>query len=270
MPLTSYAALLHSKCGVAPSGVCTDMGPLAASATLDSTLTSFPSANFTYCEAADAVCRDCKTAWTREYKNTGVYPLGKICQGERGCVCLSQCESPSFSARVITSECSLFAETAGVTKQIYTAMCVLGLVVIAYSIYRAWQREKIDEGALAMPRIVVARDRLIPVNRVFCCGVDLERERRERQEQRRLRRAAQRGVKGTGCLSLTGWKALQERLLETERAARGTRGARAARERGDELPVDRNPGESPAEAVAPQSAPGTPAAVEDVVAIRIT
>ncbi|TYZ68027.1 hypothetical protein PybrP1_007574 [[Pythium] brassicae (nom. inval.)] len=149
-------ALRDHQCGVRPSGMCTDMAPLPASTALNSTTATFPSANFTYCDSADAVCMDCKAAWAQEFKDTGAYPLGRLCQGERGCVCLSQCESPSFSAKVITSECSLFGDTAGVAKQIYSAACVFGLFVVAYSIYRAWQKEKGNEGAcISVPRSCV-------------------------------------------------------------------------------------------------------------------
>lgn len=123
------------------------MAPLSSSVTLNSTTTAFPSANFTYCEPTDAVCTDCKAAWTRESKSTGAYPLGRLCQGDHGCVCLSQCESFRFASKVITSECSLFGGTTEATKQIYSAVCVVGLLMVAYSIYRAWQKEKADEGA---------------------------------------------------------------------------------------------------------------------------
>lgn len=70
------------------------------------------------------------------------------------------------------------------------------------------------------------------------------RERQERLEQRRLRRTTQRGIKGSGTLSLTGWKAMQEKLLESERGGRACGAAVAFRE-GDERGVLESPDRIP-------------------------
>lgn len=158
---------------------------------LDSSIVYFPSTNFTYCGASDATCTACKSSWTQVYKDTGVYPANKLCQGEDGCICVSQCESPSFAAKVITGQCSLFGDTIGPAKKIYSAVSAIGVVVIGVAIFRAWRREKRDQAQAA--------------------------ERRERQQQRRLERSAERGLKGPPQLCLSGWKSLQEKLLASER-----------------------------------------------------
>lgn len=167
------------------------MQPYPTSYPLDSSIAYFPSTNFTYCSAADATCSACKSSWTQMYKDTGMYPTGKLCQGENGCICVSQCESPSFAAKVITSQCSLFGDRAGSAKKVYSAVSAVGVVVIGVAIFHAWRREKREHAQAE--------------------------ERRERQQQRRLERTAQRGLKGPPQLSLSGWKGLQEKLLASER-----------------------------------------------------
>lgn len=166
------------------------MQPYPTNYSLDSSIVYFPSTNFTYCSAADATCSACKSSWTQIYKDTGVYPTDKLCQGENGCICVSKCESPKFTSKVITSQCSLFGDTAGPAKKVYSAVSAIGVVVIGAAIFRAWRREKREHAQAE--------------------------ERRERQQQRRLERAAQRGLKGPPQLSLSGWKGLQEKLLASE------------------------------------------------------
>lgn len=132
------------------------MQPYPTNYALDSSIVYFPSTNFTYCGAADATCGACKSSWTQIYKDTGMYPLNTFCQGESGCICVSQCELPSFTAKVITSQCSIFGNTAGPAKRIYSAVSAVGVVVIGVTIFRAWRREKRDQGAMFALRLLVS------------------------------------------------------------------------------------------------------------------
>ncbi|GMF18880.1 unnamed protein product [Phytophthora lilii] len=220
-PRTGYdclnALLSTDECAIDPNGACVSVSVyeqyLSNKAYYEPLSRYFPASNYTYCSASDAVCSTCIAEWTSNYDTTGSAGSQTYCTGSDGCVCVAAAEVPSWKQTVIEYQCGSSGDSDSVSTSqefssgtricIILAMCVGAVMIFSVFAVRRCIR-------VASPRR----------SGTFRCCPALKRS------IERVTHCCILGYAGPGSiirpppsgpqLSLTGWKYLREKLIETE------------------------------------------------------
>lgn len=168
----------------------------------------------------DTTCDDCNTDWLNAYLHTNSPPANDAkCVGADGCVCLAACTRPTRETLIVDEFCPLFGTQT-------TRILAFGAVGIGVCLCFA---------LLAM----LTRWTL---NRFTPESMTLPPESVQRERRRRARRRPRREPSGPQ-LSLSGWKAMREQLIQSEHTSLslpGVKGENADGDEGDDSSDDSN------------------------------
>ncbi|KAG3158011.1 hypothetical protein PI126_g8033 [Phytophthora idaei] len=176
------------ECAIDPNGACVSISvykKYLSNREYDEPLSRYFSAsNYTYCSTNDSICSTCITEWTTNYEMTGNAGSTRYCTGSDGCVCVAASGVPDWEQNVISRQCDGSSDSDSVSSPEFssaTQICViLGIcfgAVMGFSVFA--------------------------VRRWFRSAVS------------RSSGSAHYHPSGPQ-LSLTGWKSLREKLIETE------------------------------------------------------
>ncbi|KAG7384977.1 hypothetical protein PHYPSEUDO_002059 [Phytophthora pseudosyringae] len=191
-PRTGYDCLNvmldTGTCAMDPNGACVSMSAyeqyLSNREYYEPLSRYFPASDYTYCN--DSVCSTCIAEWTTNYETTGSAGATTYCTGSDGCVCVAAAEVPDWGQTVVAYHCDGSSDSDSVSSSSQefssgTRICIiLAMCVGAVMIFAVFTVRRCIR--LAAPR---------------------------RSE---LTHHQPSGPQ----LSLTGWKSLREKLIETE------------------------------------------------------
>ncbi|KAJ0395438.1 hypothetical protein P43SY_007763 [Pythium insidiosum] len=146
----------------------------------------FPASNTSYCPSEDPYCAPCRAAWSNPFGNSKLSYL-RYCRGVGGCVCIQACETPTRTENTIMQRCTPFGANAPSTKTVYMSVAIMAGLCCVFAL------------ATLAVRVWVRRS-----------------DRRDGRGQPFMPRAPRREPTGPQ-LSLSGWRSMREKLIETER-----------------------------------------------------
>ncbi|KAG7397242.1 hypothetical protein PHYBOEH_001054 [Phytophthora boehmeriae] len=179
--IATRSSIESLRCAVGAFGQC-----LSTSELVEDT-TYYEASRMTYCESSDAMCTTCRYNWLEEYAKSGEIASFPVCVGENGCVCIAVCERATRDSLVIHEECPAY-ETARVGSIIlvlvagvatFFIFCTIAFCVKKLLLYTGWLPVQQPGSSVQTPP---------------------RRQRSPRGPQ----------------LSLSGWKSMREKLIETE------------------------------------------------------
>ncbi|KAG1698163.1 hypothetical protein DVH05_019830 [Phytophthora capsici] len=141
-----------------------------------------------YCAVSDENCTTCRTRWLQEYATSGEIQSSAVCMGENGCVCLAVCERETRNSAVIQHECPAYERA-----RVASIMLVIAMGVAAFIVFSM---------------ITFCLKKLLR-----CALPWLDRDSSD--QPMLARRRPPRSPRGPQ-LSLSGWKSMREKLIETE------------------------------------------------------
>lgn len=194
----------------------------------------YASDEFEYCEADDADCAACRSAWADEYRTAGQLSSDAVCATSSGCVCLWLCSESSRHDSIVRSYCSILGSGQLLTFSGLALGMFLVFVVLAL-ILRVWLRKY------------------------------LARQDAELSNLRRRRRRPRREPKGP-LLQLSAWNSMLDKLIESEQGAADD--SRPRLERAPSAPAATAPVEAPP-SLASSSTSGCHALSEQEMASRV-
>lgn len=186
-PRTGYDCLNvlldTDECVIDPNGACVSMSVyeqyLADREYYEPLSRYFPALNYTYCSANDSVCSTCIEEWTINYETTGSAGATMFCTGSDGCVCVAATEVPNWKQTVIANQCD---ESSNSSQEFSSGTRICIILALCVS------------GVMVLAVFVIRR----------CIRTGT-----------RTPGSAHHQPSGPQ-LSLTGWKSLREKLIETE------------------------------------------------------
>ncbi|KAG7384976.1 hypothetical protein PHYPSEUDO_002058 [Phytophthora pseudosyringae] len=184
-PRTCYDCLnvgiVGDSCAVGDTGQCLSRSEQMAGET------NYLASSTTYCESADKVCTTCRARWLEEYAASGEVKSSAVCSGENECICLAACERESRDSLVILDECPAF-ERAKAGSIMLVAMGAASFIVFSMLSFC--------------------------MKKLLKCAVPWLGQRASDQQMLARQRPpmSHRGPQ----LSLSGWKSMREKLIETE------------------------------------------------------
>ncbi|POM69462.1 Hypothetical protein PHPALM_14245 [Phytophthora palmivora] len=140
----------------------------------------------TYCESSDKICTTCRIQWLEEYAARGEV-TSSICFGDKGCICLAACERESRDALVIQDECPAYERAKVGSIMLVIAMGMASFIVFSMITYCLRKLLKCTMPWLEM----------------------------HPSDTSRVGRRPPRSPRGPQ-LTLSGWKSMREKLIETE------------------------------------------------------
>ncbi|KAG7397243.1 hypothetical protein PHYBOEH_001055 [Phytophthora boehmeriae] len=178
--------LSTDECAIDPDGTCVSMSVYKEYEEnrpyYEAPSRYFPASNYTYCSANDSVCSSCIAEWASDYESTGSVDSTTYCTGLDGCVCVADCEVSDWQQKVIDYQCSNSDESPDFSTS--TRVCIMISMAIGVAMVL---------GMLGIRRCI---RQIRPRN--YGPGS--------------IPRPPPSGPQ----LSLTGWKSLREKLIETE------------------------------------------------------
>ncbi|GLD99657.1 hypothetical protein PINS_up008383 [Pythium insidiosum] len=146
----------------------------------------FPASNTSYCPSEDPYCAPCRAAWSNPFGNSKLSYL-RYCRGLGGCVCIQACEVSSRTDNTIMQRCTPFGANSPSAKTVYMSVAIMAGLCCVFAL------------ATLAVRVWVRRS-----------------DRREGRGQPYMPRAPRREPLGPQ-LTLSGWRSMREKLIETER-----------------------------------------------------
>ncbi|KAG1698164.1 hypothetical protein DVH05_019829 [Phytophthora capsici] len=186
-PRTGYDCLNvlldTDECVIDPNGACVSMSVyeqyLADREYYEPLSRYFPATNYTYCSSNDSVCSTCIEEWTINYDTTGSAGSTTFCTGSDGCVCVAATEVPSWEQTVIANQCDGSSNSSQEFSSGTRICIILALCVSGVMVLAVFAMRKCIRTGTRTPG------------------------------------SAHHQPSGPQ-LSLTGWKSLREKLIETE------------------------------------------------------
>lgn len=210
-------ALLSRQCAINPDGEC------VGSAEYESYLQSqayfipnykyYSSTDYSYCSSDDATCSSCIANWSTHMSSE--VSSSAICTGTDGCICLAPCEVTDRTYTILhTDECtsdsgSGSSSSMSATERILVAIAV-GAAVGLFFYGMVWVLRR-------YLRLIHERDQGWCRHSLLSCDLHVHRTNDACVPTTAMRAASRQPQRGP-LLNLNGWKSLQQKLVETERA----------------------------------------------------
>lgn len=190
----------------------------------ESALAYYPSNNYTYCATIDATCASCRATWMES--SSVAKGAASSCTGAGGCVCVAYCEMPEWSKIVLERNlCPSFVSTITTSKEVayYKLLIALGIGIGLCAVFTV-----IALGVRYLVRILEARStRCDPLYCRVCirivshkCCLTFQFYNVAELARLNRRRRPRREPSGPQ-LRLSGWKAMLDDLIESERVQLG-------------------------------------------------
>lgn len=207
---------MPEQCAISPEGACVGSSEyetyVNSQAYYIPNYKYYPSSEYSYCASNDASCAPCVAKWSDE--SSASVSTTDVCTGQDGCICVAACEVTDRVATILNDEGCSDSDSASSsgsyltsTERVLVALAVgaaAGLFFYAMvwilRRYMAIVRER-ELGECCCDGV---RHHRVLSNWMACCM----------SVTRSTRRAPPTGPQ----LNLNGWKSLQQKLVETERA----------------------------------------------------
>jgi hypothetical protein len=207
------------QCAISPEGACVGSSEyetyVNSQAYYIPNYKYYPSSEYSYCASDDARCSQCVAKWSDE--SSASVSTTDVCTGQDGCICVAACEVTDRVATILNNEgCSDSDSSSSSgsyltsTERVLVALAV-GAAAGLFFYAMVW---------ILRRYMAIVRER--ELGECYCDGIDHHRVLSNCMAccipQPLVTRSTRRAPRTGPQLNLNGWKSLQQKLVETERA----------------------------------------------------